>query len=89
MFSHLAKCLMLLFFWDFSTVLASSKLLMGNTVMYCSMFFVLLFNKIFEVAFFDFSTVLVSNKLLIWNRNCYVLMRVLCTAVQQLHNCIT
>ena len=53
-FSHLAKSLMLLFFWDFSTILASNKLLMGNTVMYCSMFFVLLFNKIFDVALFGF-----------------------------------
>ena len=53
-FSHLAKSLMLLFFWDFSTILASNKLLMGNTVTYCSMFFVLLFNKIFDVAVFGF-----------------------------------
>ena len=53
-FSHLAKSLMLLFLGNFSTILASNKLLMGNTVMYCSMFFVLLFNKIFDVAFFRF-----------------------------------
>ena len=52
MFSHLAKSLMLLFFWDFLTILASNKLLMGNTVMYCSMFFALFFNKILDVAFF-------------------------------------
>ena len=53
-FLTLAKSLMLLFFWDFTTILASNKLLMGNTVMYCAMFFVLLFNKIFDVAVFGF-----------------------------------
>ena len=35
--------------------------------MYCSMFFALLFNKIFDVAFFDFSTVSSSTQLLVWN----------------------
>ena len=52
-FSHLAKSLMLLFLWDFS-ILASNKLLMGNAVMYCSIFLALLLNNIFDVAFLGF-----------------------------------